>query len=215
MWTWVNGTGWNSPSVQGIYGTLGVAASTNVPGARSDLASWTDQSGNFWIFGGDGYAALGAGTGNLNDLWMYNPTVNEWTWESGSNTVNAPGVYGTLGVAAANNVPGARSGSVSWSDANGILWLLGGEGDTGSSNDIWSFNPATDEWIWVSGSQPGGATTGEYGTLGVTSASNVPGGRLNAISWIDSDGRLWLFGGVGWDSQGAEGDLNDLWHYQP
>jgi hypothetical protein len=212
MWTWENGTGRNYPGVQGIYGTLGVAASTNVPGARLDLVSWTDQSGNFWIFGGSGYAA--SGTGNLNDLWMYNPTVNEWTWESGSNTVNAPGVYGTLGVAAANNVPGARYGSVSWTDSSGNLWLFGGNIPSGSSNDLWSFSPSTDEWTWMGGSQTGTAA-GTYGTLGVVNASNVPGGRMNAVSWIDSGGRLWLFGGLGWDSLGAEGDLNDLWRYQP
>ena len=61
------------------------------------------------------------------------------------------------------------------------------------------------------GSQPG-----IYGTLGTPAAGNVPGGRLNAVTWIDAQGNLWLFGGYGMDSQQhGLGYLNDLWVYQP
>ena len=56
---------------------------------------------------------------------------------------------------------------------------------------------------------------GSYGTQGTTSASNVPGARAFAISWIDSRGNLWLFGGNGLDSAGTQGDLNDLWRFTP
>ena len=47
---------------------------------------------------------------------------------SGSVTGNQAGSYGTQGVAAAGNVPGARSGTISWTDAQGDLWLFGGQG---------------------------------------------------------------------------------------
>ena len=43
----------------------------------------------------------------------------------GSSTVNQYGVYGTLGVSASANVPGARNSAVSWVDANGRFWLFG------------------------------------------------------------------------------------------
>ena len=56
---------------------------------------------------------------------------------------------------------------------------------------------------------------GVYGTQGVTAASNVPGARDSAVSWMDRSGNLWLFGGSGYDSMGALVDLNDLWRYQP
>ncbi len=36
----------------GVYGTLGTPASGNVPGARYSSATWTDSSGNLWLFGG-------------------------------------------------------------------------------------------------------------------------------------------------------------------
>jgi len=39
-------------ALPGIYGTLGSPASGNMPGARKNAATWTDSSGNFWLFGG-------------------------------------------------------------------------------------------------------------------------------------------------------------------
>ena len=47
---------------------------------------------------------------------------------SGANTTGQIGVYGTKGVPAAANVPGARTGSISWKDSSGNLWLFGGYG---------------------------------------------------------------------------------------
>ena len=38
---------------------------------------------------------------------------------------------------------------------------------------------------------------GNYGTLGESSPSNVPGSRQLAVGWTASDGSLWLFGGGG------------------
>ena len=55
----------------GVYGTLGVPSANNFPGGRSNAVTWVDTDGNFWLFGGYGYAATGAGL--LNDLWMYDP----------------------------------------------------------------------------------------------------------------------------------------------
>lgn len=65
-----------------------------------------------------------------------------WTWVSGSNALNQPGVYGTQGVASTTNIPGARYGSISWVDSSDNLWLFGGNNNTGYLNDLWkeSFN---------------------------------------------------------------------------
>lgn len=53
------------------------------------------------------------------------------------------------------------------------------------------------EWAWMGGStsynQPG-----TYGTLGDSAANNIPGTRMSAARWVDKQGTLWLFGGVGW-----------------
>lgn len=148
-----------------------------------------------------------------------NPSPDEWTWESGSNALDQPGSYGTMGVANAANVPGARVGSASSADSSGNFWLFGGYGldsasaaNQGDLNDLWEYSGR--EWTWMGGSssieQPG-----IYGTLGVPAASNVPGARYLAASWTDAPGDFWLFGGLGLDSTGTRGNLNDLWKYNP
>jgi len=216
QWTWEGGL--NTVNGSGLYGTLGTAAAGSVPGARYWTSSWTDSSGNFWLFGGVGYDAAGA-TGYLNDLWQYSPATGLWTWVSGGNALNASGVYGTQGTAAAGNVPGARYSSSSWIDSSGNLWLFGGAGSDaagaiGNLNDLWRYSPSTGLWTWISGGS-GDNASGIYGTLGTAAAGNVPGARYSASSWIDSSGNLWLFGGVGNDATGAVGNLNDLWRYSP
>ena len=118
----------------GVYGTQGVTAASNKPGTRSGSASWTDASGNVWMFGGDGNGATTVGS--LNDLWKYNPSTNQYTWVKGDITTNNTGVYGSLGSPAPGNKPGARSGSVTWMDASGNFWLFGGYGYSSTTNGI-------------------------------------------------------------------------------
>ncbi len=69
----------------------------------------------------------------------------EWTWMSGTSTVNQYGVYGTPGVPDAANVPGARYRSISWTGAAGDLWLFGGlgyatSGSIDNLNDLWRYD---------------------------------------------------------------------------
>ena len=214
QWTWVNGN--NTLNNSATYGTLGVAASTNNPGGRHVSETWTDNSGNLWLFGGTSSSG-----GNLNDLWKYNIAANQWTWMSGDNTPNSFGVYGTQGVAAASNKPGGRSRACrpdGKADASGNFWLFGGIGYSGSNfgclNDLWKYNTLTNQWTWMSGDITAEGV-GVYGTLGTAAAANKPGARDGGLSWIDSSGKFWLFGGGyslggGWSSK-----LSDLWKYDP
>jgi len=165
-----------------------------------------------------GYDSTG-GVGSLSDLWRYSPSTHEWTWISGGNGVNAAGVYGTQATASASNAPGARYSASSWIDPSGDLWLFGGygydaTGTQGELNDLWEYVPSSGQWTWVGGDAVANAAA-IFGTLGVASASDVPGGRQAANSWSDSSGNLWLFGGLGYDSNGGVGNLNDLWQYSP
>jgi N-acetylneuraminic acid mutarotase len=215
-WTWTAGS--NTVNQGGTYGTMGTPSSSNVPGAREDALTWADSSDKLWLFGGYGYDSTGY-PGRMNDLWKFDPATLAWTWVSGSKVRNHAGSYGTLGVAGPSNVPGARTGAVSWTGPNGDFWLFGGlaldgTGSIGQTNDLWKFDPTTLEWTWVSGSslryQPG-----VYGTLGVAGPSNVPGARVGAVSSIDASGNLWLFGGIGYDAAGGKGWLNDFWKFDP
>ncbi len=218
-WTWWGGS--QLGDAASVYGTEGVAAASSMPGGRTFAASWTDSNGNFWLFGGQsgGQSAGTSSTALLNDLWMYNPSTKEWTWEGGSDTGGASGVYGTEGSAAPGNMPGARDGAVTWVDHNGDFWLFGGNGydaagTSGNLNDLWMYSPSTKEWTWEGGSNTVNAS-GVYGSEGAAAATNMPGARASAVSWVDHNGNLWLFGGDGVDSAGTNGALNDLWMYNP
>ncbi|HZL28526.1 MAG TPA: Ig-like domain repeat protein [Acidobacteriaceae bacterium] len=148
--------------------------------------------------------------------------MNEWVWTSGTNTVNCSGgqqgVYGTLGSAAASNIPGGRAAAVSWTDTNGTLWLFGGNGLDGTGkmgylNDLWEYVNTGGEWVWMGGSSTSGQP-GVYGTLGKPAAGVIPGGRFNSTSWSDSSGNFWFFGGLGIDDSDTVGSLNDMWEYE-
>jgi len=164
---------------------------------------------------------LGTANANITNLQITctnASSINEWTWEGGADTVGQVGVYGTQGVPSASNVPGARFGSVSWTDASGNFWLFGGYGEDSVGtdgtylylNDLWKYSAG--QWTWMSGSnlvmQPG-----TYGTQGTPAPGNIPGARYRAVGWTDAAGNLWLFGGTGLDSTGANFELNDLWKY--
>lgn len=82
-------------------------------------------------------------------------------------------------------------------------------------NDMWRYSPASGEWTWVDGSNTVSAK-GVYGDQGAAAAANVPGARDNVASWTDAGGYVWLFGGEGLNSSGADPNApqwNDLWKY--
>jgi N-acetylneuraminic acid mutarotase len=200
----------------GAFGTKGVSSSTNMPSSRNEAYSWSDNSNNFWMFGGNGHSPLG-NLGALNDLWKYSVATNEWVWISGGNTINLGGNYGTKSIPSATNNPGGRYAGVTWNDNNGNLWVFGGYGhgstvSAGYLNDLWKYNIATNEWTWISGSNLI-SQQGTYGTLGVSSASNTPGARAHSVTWVDNSGNLWMHGGQGLGTSATVGYLSDLWKF--
>lgn len=212
-WTWIRGdSAWDSSrDIVGVYGTKGIASATNNPGARSWSSSWTDLSGNLWLFGGGGYSTHASLFGELNDLWKYDPIGNEWTWMKGDSTIDQFGVYGTQEITAAANKPEGRHGSVSWTDHSGNFWLFGGNGvdNFTSLNDLWKYDLGSNQWTWMKGDSSINQL-GVYGTQGITTANNKPGAREFSVAWIDLSGNLWLLGG-----SGVLGTTNDLWKYDP
>jgi hypothetical protein len=209
QWTYHAGGG-NEP---GIYGTLGAPAVINLPGGRWGASARLDASGNVWMFGGFGCDSTGPGCSNLllNDLWKY--SGGQWTWVSGANTGDQAGSYGTLGTAAAGNVPPGRQASAAWIDNLGNFWMFGGfTSGTNGFNDLWKFDPVAKQWTWENGSKGAVSTPGNYGSQGMAAATNVPGARWLSAAWSDTHGNLWLFGGQGFDATGT-GSLGDLWEF--
>jgi hypothetical protein len=227
LWTFVSGS--STANQSGVYGTLGQAAPGNVPGGRQASSSWIDSAGNFWMFGGYDTDASGH-QNDLNDLWEF--SGGQWTWVSGSNSVNQLGVYGTQGVAAATNVPGARYSSAAFTDRSGNFWLFGGFGydatGNGALSDLWEFKGG--QWIWVKGP----SSVGQKGIYGIQpnptiwpEYTNNPGGRWAPGFWSAPNynvpipfapyDQFYIMGGQGFDGGSGDGNgkLNDLWRYLP
>jgi hypothetical protein len=213
-WTYVGGTKTtNSP---GTYGNEGKPESTNIPGSRYGASSWTDSSGNFWLYGGMGGEV---GNSNYNDLWEYNPGNNEWAWMGGDYLPSLSGTApaypgGPVGTSGTNLSPGSRFGATSWTDESGNFWLFGGQGSNISSyNDVWKLTPGAypEAWAYMGGNK----------TTNTPPAGGFPRSRWLAASWNDGNGKLWLFGGEGngYNTIPASADnldyFNGFWNFNP
>jgi hypothetical protein len=222
--------GWPAYGTQGSGTSCATTPLCTRPGARWGGASWTDASGNLWMFGGQGIASNGYGL--LNDMWEFQPgqydlqisgtTVTgtgtykgQWVWRGGADIANT---------ASTTTFPGARWAPATWTDASSNLWMFGGQGydsngNLGLLNDLWKYTASSGTWTLVSGSTTA-SHNGVYGTQGTGAGGNAPGGRQAAVLWMDSAGNVWLFGGFGLDSVGTGSTppsqgatLNDLWEY--
>ena len=131
-----------------------------------------------------------------------------WVWLKGENTGASFGNYGTKGVSSATNEPPARYQAAYWTGKNGNFWLFGG---VNGYNDLWKYNPITNEWTWVKGPQLKTSMSGVYGTMGVPSSlNNPPALGYGSNCWTDSTGDFWLFSGYDLSSF-VENDV--LWRY--
>lgn len=216
-WTWLSGTRLIDQAA--VYGTQTILDPLNTPGNRMYAASWVDNNGNLWLFGG-----LSSSGSNFNDMWRYDLAANQWAWIKGSNQPDQSGVYNAKGTPDPNSTPGARSEIAGyWKTNDGSFWLFGGAGYDGSGlisstllNDVWKFDPVNNVWTWMHGEETVTDPSGVYGTRGQTDPTNRPGSRYGGSGWFDAGtGNFWLFGGKGFgDNEVAgEGVLNDLWRY--
>lgn len=140
--------------------------------------------------------------------------ANVWVWMKGDSMNAMPGSYGAKGIPNITNKPKGTYEAAEWVDKYGNFWLF--TGGSGFYNSLWKYNPTTNEWTWMNGASTG-VQSGTYGTKGVSSALNTPGGRLaGTATWTDTAGYLWLFGGLGLDAVSPSASyLNDLWRYDP
>jgi N-acetylneuraminic acid mutarotase len=187
---------------------------TNGPLSRKAATTWTDHTGKLWLFGGDsrtidGYSTSG---GYFNDLWRYDPLINQWKYMGGKTTPIAQlGEYGVQGIPSVYNWPGSRSNAVGLTDTYGVFWLFGGYGygslsTPGSLNDLWKYDTNSRQWIWVKGDKIVNVQT-VYGMQGISGGKyDKFGGRYNHNGWIDNGGQFWFFGG---------NKFNDLWLLTP
>jgi Kelch motif/Galactose oxidase, central domain len=185
------------------------------PPARESAASWTDNLGNHWLFGGNFFGNF------LGDLWVTNTAFPNTgiTWTS----VPAAG-------------PGPRTESSFATDPKGNLWMFGGNSSFRVAlNELWKFDSTQKTWTLICSTTPITGSTGAVGIYGApgapspvpctanmpfTSTVLMPGGRYGAVSWFDTKGNFWLFGGdvvSGMNNNSAQPGgllyLNDLWEF--
>jgi hypothetical protein len=207
-WTWMKGP--NDTINAGVYGVKGVPDPANYPASRSETAaSWTDNSGGLWLFGGNSYPL--SGMSSYNDLWRYHISTNTWTWMTGSSGVNQPSVYGLKGVENGTNVPGARWPYAKWKDKNGNFWFWGGarwwNTQQQLQGDLWRFNPVTYKWTWMDGDTTGPGYIN--GTICNSHPDNSPTFPEECrATWIDANGNF-----MGYIH--GFGIRNSMWMYCP
>ncbi|XP_064622837.1 uncharacterized protein LOC135485040 [Lineus longissimus] len=198
------------------------------PAPRNGAASWVGHNQTMYMFGGnikDGVNPdLQNSLGFVSDLWRLDYKGNEFTWVYIRGYTKTPcghmGIYGKFGHGENSTMPGCRTGATTWVDGNGNIYLMGGKGvdsvayaNTKRSDkflaDIWLFDIAKQQWVWVGGSTHGNKAP-RYGTLGLHNAENTPGSRSHAVAWPIQSDTIYLFGGVR-TVQGNLGYMDDLW----
>jgi hypothetical protein len=176
--------------------------------------------GKMWVIGG--YGDDGAGNyGYLNNVW-YSTDGITWTPYAGTSPFT----------------PGRNfHSSVAFDDgSSGKIWVIGGTGDAGDTNDIW-YSPDGDTWTQATGSSP--FTPARYGHSSVIARDNMwviagwgNGAGLadvwnstNGLEWTRATGtaafparyghsslvfedRIWVIGGT----DGAGTVFNDVWY---
>ena len=205
-WTWMSGS--STGGASGMYGAPFTFGPTLVPGARDSQTTWTDSAGHLWMFGGEGYDQSG-NIGDLNDVWEFDPATQQWAFIAGSNTAaNAVSLFSGAGA-----TPGGRIKSMVWTDGSGNAWLFGGiQLDSGGANDValnelWELNMSTGQWTFV------GNPAASYVSNQFVSG-NWPPARGAAVTWTDSTGKFWMFGGTDFNAT-TPSDYNDLWAFDP
>lgn len=195
-----------------------IEKATNTPSGRRDAANWLDKDGNFWLYGGrsmDDFTIY-------DDMWMFDVKKGNWILTSDNKRINAANKTDKKGEAKNTNAPGSRSGSATWTDGNGNLWLFGGlvleksKKTSGYYNDLWKYDTKTKIWVWVAGGKnPNSKQIKEVKKNGVESTEDTPSGRYAAIGWVDKSGeKLWLYGGYGIDNKvQTTGGLSDMWFF--
>ncbi len=140
-----------------------------------------------------------------------------FTYYQGANVAPFGDHFGSLrDESETGNLPPPRSSPAAFLDNDRNIIILGGNSlnDWGDRNDMWKFNTSLNRWTWIGGTQSIGAN-GNYGTIGVSNASNMIGGNAAHVMWQAKDQRVWVFGGYGRDSAHNKGALNDIWVYDP
>ena len=189
-WTWMHGD--TIGNTLPVFGTKKIASPANTPGSRDTYSKWTDNNGDFWLFGGWDYVH---GI-NYNDTWKYEKSTNAWAWMHGTNVDGFNSA--NCSEDSVNIPPLSFENKVCWTDKCGNFWTFY------SDNLLWAFNPVTCNWILPKGTHHQTIPV-NYGVMGVADTANSPLYWAGSESWTDKDGNFWLY----------QATAPVLWKYTP
>eukprot|EP00026_Physarum_polycephalum_P000466 Phypoly_transcript_00467.p1 GENE.Phypoly_transcript_00467~~Phypoly_transcript_00467.p1 ORF type:complete len:1577 (+),score=152.41 Phypoly_transcript_00467:25-4731(+) len=180
---WVNTGG--THDIEAHYGDVAG------PGSRTFAHTWTASTGNFYLYGGIGFANNCTNRVIYGDLWMYIPGTQTWS--------SIP----------QNSSPGPLAGGVTWVAENQQdVYIYGGLADlstydnysktfskpTVSAGVMYCYNTQNNSWQTL------------HQSVQVNYTGNEPGARLLPAAWVQ-DEKFMLLGGMD-----INGDIRrDLW----
>jgi N-acetylneuraminic acid mutarotase len=197
------------------FGSFACARSTEPSGTATGLAgTWSSKEppaiapsprafqsmvyvpsiGRVIMFGGSHTDSSSAPTTDMNDTWAYDPNGNTWRELDPSGAVPSPRSLQSMVYDSKRDkviLFGGGADSPGWEPA----------GSSGELNDLWQYDPATNQWTELKPSGP-----------------LPPGGQLQSMVYDPISARVLLFGGeVEMASGQGSGPTypNDLWAYDP
>jgi hypothetical protein len=165
----------------------------------------------------------------LNDLWQFDAADNNLPWKllggAGLNTADQLMFGSTTFVEAVGQWPVPRMHAAGWVlAADNSAWMFGGLLGCCQASSVDKTVSQLSYELWavrgdVTGAgQTRGATTGglEWSLVTMGESDGFerptflqwPSARVAAITWVDTSGRFWLFGGF---DTASKCDLDDLW----
>ncbi len=179
-WTWMKGD--TLASNAGTYGVMNLPDPMNDPGGRLQYSKWNDLSGCLYFFAGSQNV-----TSYKNDVWKYDPSINEWTWKNGSSGTSQGGFATASCAFDQSNTPASDfENKVCWTDKCGHGWVF-----CTAFNSVWTYDTDLGQWSIMKGNYNSSVAT-NYGTLGVSDPINNPGIVTGAVSWRSKTGEMYF-----------------------
>src|SRR5215468_1631282 len=191
-WSWMSG-----PDKNGTYGPNGLFTyppppqDLNTPGGRDFAATWSDSSDRKWMFGGWGLPIQSQVNPPylpfiLNDLWVFLP---------GAGTGFGTGIW------VPSDLP-----TQTVKTPTGLVTV---------TPEPFPQPPLQTPGLYSSTASSSQYTDVISGDVITKSYPGGPGARWGSVTWTDSSGNMFLFGGQGNAAAPYSGLLNDLWQFTP
>lgn len=142
-----------------IIEDLQAASLLQTPGARADAATWCDEAGHVWLFGGEGYDDNSSKEQPelLSDLWQFNTSRLEWNIMHGGTvrctlkTSNGENKSPEDELCRINAVPKPRKRAASCGVPGIVFVIFGGIDSQGRSlSDTWIYIIHKAQWLPLS-----------------------------------------------------------------